>query len=78
VEGDILASGRANCGYLDSSPGDVLARRHRMVWEVVLGRALAMCAHPAAAWRVRRGRAVVLGAYFTAGYVSVLLMLLVI
>lgn len=49
-----------------------------MVWEVVLGRALAMCAHPAAAWRVRRGRAVVLGAYFTAGYVSVLLMLLVI
>lgn len=48
-----------------------------MSWEVLLGRSLALCAHPAAAWRARRGRAMIVGAYFAAGYVGVLLALLV-
>jgi hypothetical protein len=48
-----------------------------MSWEVLLGRALALCAHPAAAWRARRGRAVIVGAYFTAGYIGMLLALLI-
>lgn len=50
-----------------------------MNWERLLGRSLAFCAHPAAAWRVlsRPGRALVLGAYFTAGYLAVLVSLLV-
>jgi hypothetical protein len=50
-----------------------------MEWELLLGRSLAFCAHPAAAWRVlsRPGRMAVLGAYFTAGYLSVLAVLLV-
>ena len=45
----------------------------------MLGRSLALCAHPSAAWRVlsRRGRALVLGAYFTASYLTVLVTLLV-
>jgi hypothetical protein len=49
-----------------------------MSWELRLGRSLALCAHPAAAWRrSRRGRALVLGAYFGAAYVTVLMTLLV-
>jgi hypothetical protein len=50
-----------------------------MSWELLLGRSLALCAHPAAAWRIlsRRGRAFVLGAYFTASYLTVLMTLLV-
>lgn len=49
-----------------------------MKLEVVIGRTLAYCAHPAAAWRVLsgRGRAVVVGAYAAAGYVAVLAALL--
>jgi hypothetical protein len=50
-----------------------------MAWEILLGRSLALCAHPAIAWRVvsRRGRAVILGAYFGVGYAAVLATLLV-
>lgn len=45
----------------------------------MLGRWLAMCVHPAMAWRrvSRRGRALIVGAYFGAGYASVLAALLV-
>ncbi len=59
--------------------GDDLAECRCMSWELFLGRTLAVCAHPAAAWRVlsRRGRAFVLGAYFTASYLAVLVTLLV-
>jgi hypothetical protein len=51
-----------------------------MAWELLLGRSLALCAHPTVAWRIvsRPGRALILGAYFAAGYLSVLLALLVI
>lgn len=50
-----------------------------MSWELLLGRSLAFCAHPAAAWRVlsRPGRVLIIGAYFTAGYVGVLFSLLI-
>ena len=42
--------------------------------EICVGRALALFVHPAAAWlRLSgRGRVILLGAYATAGYVSVL------
>ena len=42
--------------------------------EVLIGRSLAMCAHPYAAWRLHstKGRALVLVAYMAASYVIVL------
>ena len=42
--------------------------------EVLVGKLLAMCAHPYAAWRTgsRKARAAVVGAYFTAAYAVVL------
>jgi hypothetical protein len=47
-------------------------------WEVVLGRWLALCAHPICAWRAgsTRARVVVLMSYFSAGYVGVFAALL--
>ena len=41
-------------------------------WEIVLGRWLALCAHPVCAWRARspRARLVVLMSYFGAGYIG--------
>jgi hypothetical protein len=49
---------------------DRVSRRH----EILLGRSLAACAHPLAAWRsrIRSFRVLVLAGYFTAGYVTVL------
>jgi ribose/xylose/arabinose/galactoside ABC-type transport system permease subunit len=43
-------------------------RRH----EVLLGRSLAVCAHPHAAWRlgVPAFRLVIVGGYFAAGFVA--------
>jgi hypothetical protein len=45
-----------------------------MSMEVIIGRGLAFCAHPLAAWRVLStpGRAFVVGAYAAAAYVAVL------
>jgi hypothetical protein len=45
--------------------------------DVVIGRTLACCAHPAAAWRrlTFSGRALVVGTYFAASYLGVLLAL---
>jgi hypothetical protein len=42
--------------------------------EIVIGRGLAYCAHPAAAWRRLRpaGRALLVGAYAAGSYVTVL------
>ena len=42
--------------------------------EVLLGRALAACAHPLAAWRstARSFRVLLLAGYFAAGYITVL------
>ena len=47
--------------------------------EVFIGRSLAMCVHPFAAWRsrARSVRVLVLAGYFAAGYVSVLAALFV-
>jgi hypothetical protein len=37
--------------------------------EIVIGRSLAACAHPLAAWRIgRQGRILILVGYFLAGY----------
>ena len=48
------------------------------MWEVALGRWLALCAHPICAWRARstRARLIVLVSYFGAGYVGVFAALL--
>ena len=49
-----------------------------MTADVVIGRTLACCAHPAAAWRRLSvsGKALIIGAYFLVGYVGVLVVLL--
>jgi len=50
----------------------------QMSFEIVIGRGLACCLHPTAAWRVltRSGRALVVAAYAGAGYVAGLTALL--
>ena len=47
--------------------------------EILLGRALAFCVHPTAAWRrlPASGRAMVVAVYLGAGYVTVLTALFV-
>jgi hypothetical protein len=49
-----------------------------MTADVVIGRMLACCVHPAAAWRrlPTSGRAMVFGTYFAASYLGVLTVLL--
>jgi hypothetical protein len=49
-----------------------------MTIEILIGRTLAYCLHPAAAWRIvsLRGRAAILGAYAAGGYLAVLSLLL--
>ena len=44
------------------------------MWEIALGRWLAVCAHPVCAWRARSNkvRLIVLMSYFGAGYVGVI------
>jgi hypothetical protein len=53
------------------SPGDRSIRRV----EVLLGRTLAACIHPIAAWRyaLRSFRVLLVAGYFTAGFIAVLL-----
>jgi len=55
----------------------LLLRRRMMAIEILLGRGLAHCVNPTAAWRVlsRRGRALVVGAYAGAGFVATLTVL---
>jgi hypothetical protein len=47
--------------------------------DVVIGRTLACCAHPAAAWRrlPASGRVLLVAAYVSASYVTVLSLLLI-
>jgi hypothetical protein len=49
-----------------------------MSLEIMIGRGLAMCAHPFLAWRVLSAghRSLLVGAYFGASYVTVLVTLL--
>ena len=46
--------------------------------DVVIGRTLACCLHPAAAWRrvSKSGKALIVGAYFVMAYLGVLVGLL--
>ena len=46
--------------------------------DIVIGRTLACCVHPRAAWHrlSRSGRALIVGTYFAASYVAVLAVLL--
>ena len=46
--------------------------------DIVIGRTLACCLHPAAAWRrvSASGRALIVGTYFAASYLAVLALLL--
>jgi hypothetical protein len=55
----------------------LLLRRRMMAIEILLGRGLALCFNPTAAWRVlsRRGRAFVVGAYAGAGFLATLTLL---
>ena len=48
-----------------------------MAIEILVGRGLAFCFNPTAAWRVlsRRGRALVVGAYAGAGFLATLAVL---
>ena len=50
-----------------------------MTLEVLLGRSAAFCLHPFAAWRrlPAAGRLLLVGAYFSGGYVTVLAALLI-
>jgi hypothetical protein len=61
-----------------SRDGWVLAFHAAMPIEVVIGRWLALCAHPFAAWRVlpASGRLLMLASYFASSYAAVLLTLL--
>lgn len=45
--------------------------------DIVIGRTLACCVHPAAAWRrlSASGKALIVGAYFLVGYLAVLVVL---
>ena len=58
--------------------GTVIAQANRMSADIVIGRTLACCLHPAAAWRrlSASGKALIVGAYFVIGYFSVLVVLL--
>jgi hypothetical protein len=60
------------------SPGSDLAPLEGMALEILIGRSLAFCLHPSAAWRVLSParRLLLVGAYAGAGYISVLTVLL--
>jgi hypothetical protein len=47
-------------------------------WEILAGRTLAACVHPAAAWQstVRSFRVLLLAGYFAAGYIAALAVML--
>jgi hypothetical protein len=57
----------------------LLLSGHSMTPEVALGRSLACCVHPWAAWRrlSPAGRVLLVGAYFGASYAGALIALLV-
>jgi len=58
--------------------GIEVAQVERVPLEVVIGRMLACCAHPYASWRYLpvSGRVVLVAAYVSASYVTVLTLLL--
>jgi hypothetical protein len=56
----------------------VLLNQPVMSVDIVIGRTLACCLHPAAAWRrvSASGRALIVGTYFAASYLAVLAVLM--
>jgi hypothetical protein len=77
--GDSLqASGAAVCGNDGVARWRAPCRGRGMAIEMILGRGLAFCCHPFAAWRVlpRSRRLLLAGAYFAASYVMTLLALM--
>jgi hypothetical protein len=83
-----LAAGSADAPVKRAiQAGPVFATTRHVVWnlnrmtmpiEVLVGRTLAMCAHPYAAWRAHslRGRLLVLFSYVAASYAVMLAILL--
>jgi hypothetical protein len=61
-----------------TSNGTRFAEMTRMSADIVIGRTLACCVHPSAAWRrlSGSGRALIVGTYFAASYLAVLAVLL--
>jgi len=60
------------------SAGTAIATGDRVTIETLIGRWLACSVHPQAAWRVMRprGRALLVGTYFGAAYITALTLLL--
>lgn len=58
--------------------GGLASEGRAMPFEILIGRGLACCLHPQAAWRLltRKGRAFVVFAYATGGFVATLAALL--
>jgi hypothetical protein len=63
---------------LNSIRGTAFAQLDGMSADIVIGRTLACCVHPAAAWRrlSAAGKALIVGTYFVVGYLGVLVLLL--
>jgi hypothetical protein len=69
---------RKRAGFQGKSVAEFLRRRRAMPWEMIIGRGLACCLHPLAAWRVctRAGRALVVAVYASASFAATLAILL--
>jgi hypothetical protein len=65
---------------IECAGGTLAFAMRRMPFEIIIGRGMACCLHPTAAWRVlsRSGRALVVGAYAGAGFLTTLVALLLI
>ncbi len=76
-EGTFPAARRVPAGRRGNLCGTVLAGRFAVTVERLLGRSVAFCVHPYAAWRRLpvRGRALLVGAYFGTAYTVVLVLL---
>jgi hypothetical protein len=71
--------GRLRDRHQASADGTVVAPRRLVPAHVVIGRALACCAYPIASWRrlPASGRVLLIAAYVSASYATVLTLLLV-
>jgi hypothetical protein len=70
--------GRLRDRHRASADGTVVAPRRLVPAHVVIGRALACCAYPTASWRrlPASGRVLLIAAYVSASYATVLTLLL--